>query len=280
MFGRKQKRSVEIGRGPAFSYYRGQQSQVKSPRSSQNIKKHNLNWLRVLPSLTALAICLGIVLYNLYITPAAAIQAEGQNLYRPFDDYRQGIKDIMGSTIFNRSKITFNSETIEEKILETFPEISSASVAVPLVGHQPIVGIRFAEPKLRFSSAGKQMILDESGKVLPLDSVATPLPEVVDESGINYKIGDRALTREDVAAIISTNAEVTANGRKLSSIKIGTAPQEFTVQFEGESYFIKLSFEYPIRQQLGAMWAVLDRLGADKPKSYLDVRLAERVFVL
>lgn len=230
--------------------------------------------------MAALAACLGIVLYNLYITPAAVVQSEGQNLYRSFDVYEQGIKDVISDSILNRSKITFNSQSVEKKILETYPEISSATVTVPLVGHEPVVGIRFAEPKLKFISAGKQMVLDESGKILPLEAVSAPLPAVTDDSGISYKIGDRALTRQEVLFISVAAAEVAANSRTIANIKIGTAPKEFSLQFEGEAYFVKFSFEYPIRQQLGAMWATLERLGGNKPKTYLDVRLAERVFAL
>ena len=275
---KKLKQRASIGSAPTFSYYRSS-SPVVTPRKDKN-PKNSPSWLKFLPSLIAIVACLGLVVYNLYISPGASVQAEGQNLYRPFEAYQRGINDILGSSILNRIKITFNSESIEQKILEAFPELSNVTVAVPLVGHDPVVGIRFAEPRLKFMSDGKQMLLDVSGKVLPLEDVAANLPTVTDESNISYKIGDRALTRQEVAAISSTASEVNANSRKILSVKIGTAPKEFNIQLEGEDYFVKLSFEYPIKQQLGALWAVLERLGNDKPKSYIDVRLGERVFVL
>lgn len=65
-------------------------------------------------------------------------------------------------------------------------------------------------------------------------------------------------------------------------MRIGAAPQELALHLEGESYYVKFKLDNTAREQVGAFWAVLDRLQAEgkKPATYVDVRLSERVFVL
>ncbi|MDO8335230.1 MAG: hypothetical protein Q7T74_00385 [Candidatus Saccharibacteria bacterium] len=287
MFGikkRTRRQPVSTRSKQSFSYFHGQASQGRPPRNNP-IKASRPgvgSYWRLVPSLLALVACLATIGYSLYIAPTAVLRTEGAALFRPSDDYRLGINQILSGSLLNRSKLTFDSTKLEQEILDLYPEIAGVTVAVPLVGHTPVIGIRFADPTIKFVSGAQQMVLDNTGKVLPLVATNAALPVVSDESGIVYESGDRALSSDEVSALISVHSEILANDKKVASMRIGVAPKEFALQLEGESYYIKFKLDHTAREQVGALWTVLERLVAEgkKPATYIDVRLAERVFVL
>lgn len=289
MFGRAKKnrrQPVSTSGGAKFSYFHSQSARVNQPKNSTKAKGPKLAakaYWRLVPTFLALAACLATIGYSLYISSTVAIRTEGAALFRAADEYRLGINQLLSRSILNRSKLTFDSTKLEQEILDLYPEIAGVTVAVPLVGHTPVVGISFADPTIKFVSGAQQMVLDTTGKVLPLVATNAALPVISDESGITYRAGDRALSSEEVSALLSVHSEILANDKRVASMRIGVAPKEFALQIEGESYYVKFKLDHrTVREQVGALWVVLDRLASEgkKPNTYIDVRLAERVFVL
>jgi len=281
---KSRRRVANLRSKPTFSYFHSRPTQNRAlPSSASKAPLIAISsYWRLVPSFLALAACLAVLGYSLYIAPTVVIRTEGAALFRPNDEYRLGINQILSRSLLNRSKLTFDSAKLEEEISDLYPEIANVTVAVPLVGHTPVVGISFADPTIKFVSGTAQMVLDNTGKVLPLVATNAALPLVSDESGIAYKAGDRALSSEEVTALISVYSEILANDKKVSSMRIGVAPKEFALQVEGESYYVKFKLDNTAREQVGALWAVLNSMSAEgkKPATYIDVRLSERVFIL
>lgn len=283
MFGKNSRRRPANSKtAPVYSYYQQKRPDNKlKSKPARNPSQSKRSW-HMIPTFLAAFACVATLVYSLYVSPNIVLKTSGTAFYRDKQTYVNEINQMLSGSVLNKSKLTLNSSALEQQILKKYPEVASVTVALPLVGRTPIVGITFAAPAMRFVSVGQQLILDTSGKVLPISNLDVTLPMVTDDSGIAYKVGERALTSEEVEAITTVYDEILAHERKVANIKIGTAPKEAQLQIEGENYFIKFKLDKTAREQVGALWASLDKLASEgkKPATYIDVRLSERVFVL
>jgi hypothetical protein len=175
-----------------------------------------------------------------------------------------------------------STRDLENKIIQKFPEISAAAVSLPLVGTRPVIGIVFNKPVLAVQTHQKMLLLGEDGRVLAEAEGATDLlPKLSDDSGLDYKPGQRLLLADEVRFILDLVNEVKSQGLTVQEIIIGTSPQDVIIKLSGDSYTVKLNFGFDVRQQLGALWATKLQIKNENknPVEYIDVRLGERIFI-
>ncbi len=292
--------SISSTKPKSFTYYRGSERLPNSP-SHTNIetqKRHmassGLHGVKkrlpkikasTLPTVLAIVAVLGALLTNTIISPGnISYKFQGwSEVFSPKEEYQSAIKAIFKKNISAHFKLTLQSRELESQIKKQFPEVSLASVSLPLMGNQPVVGLSFNSPALIVKNTTGKYLVGNDGRVLRMvGTTEANLPIVEDRSGVELKSGERVLNSDDTSFLVFVNQEVIANNLTVENIIIGDSPRDIRLQITGDDYFIKLNFTYDERQQLGALWSYRDKVGQDAsytPSEYLDVRIAERVFV-
>ena len=82
---------------------------------------------------------LGLLVYDLILSSTVNISTI--NLTRisgiymhPTITYKQAAENLLSKSIANRTKATINTTKIDNELLQEFPELSTVSVQVPLIG--------------------------------------------------------------------------------------------------------------------------------------------------
>ena len=283
----------------AFSYYA--QRSVRSDNTgrsdpSREEPAHSKNFLESVfqrAGLLILAIVIVVIVINNLIlssTPRVIAVASGSQQYflHSKADYEASIASILKQSVWNTTKLTINAEGVGKKIQEQFPELASVSVALPLLGHRPVVYIAPNQPALIISAHNDSFIVDTSGTaVLPVTQLPSgaklTLPVVTDQAGVQILAGHQALTADNVAFIQQVSAQLKAGGVSISSLTLPRVASELDVYISGQPYFVKFNMHASpedARSQAGTFIAVQKKLQSESitPSQYIDVRVDGRAY--
>ena len=274
---------VAGGRSSAFSYHANRTEQEynlgrSQPRDQDTRRKERLvrYWRQRLGMLLAgivLIICVLDVLH-LSATPNIIPLATSSNnsFLQPTAVYQQAAAKLFASSVFNDNKVTINSQAIQSKLKQQFPEFSDVSVTLPLMGHRPIVYIAPTSPGLLLKTASGDFVLDTNGKALLASSqvdnlTKLQLPTVVDQSGLRVAVGSTALPGTSVKFIQTVVGELQAKSVKFSSLTLPNTAYELDVTPSGAGYYVKFNLHQDSAlQQIGTYLAVSQRLAAQSIK--------------
>lgn len=200
--------------------------------------------------------------------------------------YRQSVQDVLGTSVFNRNKLTVDTAAIRTGLLQNYPEVKNASVELPLFGHNPQIYIEPYKPSfILTTTAGNAFLLDATGRALATTSQITDIEKlnlltVQDRSGLAVTLGNRALPGSTVDFVQTVIAALRAKQIEPSALVLPAATSELDVSITGEPYFIKYNLQGDALAQAGTYLATRQRLEKDgiKPVEYVDVRVPERSY--
>jgi hypothetical protein len=201
--------------------------------------------------------------------------------------YQETAERLLGSNLLSSNKLTINTAHIEQQMMDEFPELAQVHIAIPIVGHRPIVYIRTSEPVLLLATSGGQTYLvDENGRALAAavhvrHLAALNLPVVHDESGLSVESGQIALSRATALFIHEVVAQFTAKQVTVAQYKLPAGTSELDVYPAGKPYRVKFNFQHDTAvQQAGTYFAVAHKLESDGvvPAEYIDVRIDGRAY--
>lgn len=199
--------------------------------------------------------------------------------------YESVAKSVMKRSIFNKSKFTFNTRQFKEDLQKEMPEIKDVTISVPLVGNKPVAGVTFVRPLYVFSVSGDDYIVGENGVLLAnANDVSSEkknqLHSITDEAPLEVSVGKPVLLSSDIKFIDTMYKALEAAGIQVGSAKLPLGAGELHVQPAGQKYVIKFLLSGDATQQVGAYIATTKYNQASAvPNEYVDVRLAERVFI-
>jgi hypothetical protein len=307
MFGRKPKQStpasdpmrrqVQRGNAPqAFSYYSSRaytpserRAKPQSPKNQQDEKKQKRKFsmpmlLSGLPFwllMVVVCVCLVKVLL-LSDSPKIVVvgNSDVSDYMRADAVYAAAAQKLLDSSVTNRCKLTVNANGVTQALKREFPELQDVSVSIPLVSNRPVVYIQPASQSLVLQSTSGNYSINDTGFVLSkLVILPEGAPTVVDQSGLIPIPGKQLLPSGTV-----TFTETVAYQFKAAHLSISTfvlpsgSPYELDVRLEGQPYMIRFNLESSPLVQSGAAIATIQQLGSTKPSSYIDVRVAGRVY--
>ncbi|HVX47990.1 MAG TPA: hypothetical protein VHA05_01395 [Candidatus Saccharimonadales bacterium] len=203
---------------------------------------------------------------------------------RNSSEYQAAANKLLSSSIWNRNKVTINTDQISRQLISQFPELSSASITLPLLAHRPILYVQPAEAALVVAANNGAFVVDQNGRALmPSANLPTAhnLPQVVDKSGLTINIGHQVLTSDDVTFIQTVLAELAAKHIQVSSMVLPAESRELDAYIDGQPYFVKFNLANDdARQQAGTYLATAAELQGEHvtPKSYIDVRVDGRAY--
>ena len=203
-------------------------------------------------------------------------------------DYQRAVTASLRNSLLNSNKITVNTRSVVQALRQQFPEIYDASLVLPLIGHRPTVYIELTRPSIVVHTASKAIVVDSTGRALmtSVDSAAyndLKLPALKDESNIQLKVGDVALSSSNVVFIEDVVRQFTSQSIGIAKLVLPAGKEELDVYPKGATYRVRFNLhETTSREQAGTFFAVRQRLQkhGDTPKQYIDVRLAGRAYYL
>lgn len=219
--------------------------------------------------------------YSLVVKPEPIIKANDYS-YRPAKVYARAAAELLSSAK-NRTKMTLEESSIAGPLRSRFPEISSMSIELPLVGQRPILHLTIAKPTLRLSGNDQSYIVDSEG-VAVARSADLPaiknLPLLNDQTGYDIKTGQQALSISSVKFISTLLAECKRAHIPVKSLTLPLAPLELDLRTSDEPYFVKLYLDGNALVQTGQFLAARHKFasGGGQPTQYLDVRVEGKVF--
>lgn len=190
------------------------------------------------------------------------------------------------ATPANSNKLTINTDAIIRTLKKQFPELTTVSISLPVMGNTPTVYVQPAMPVLILATQQNGLqVLDSDGRALITANQAKDLdkrklPVVTDESGLSIATGKVALPRTNVAFIEEVVWQLRQKGVDPASLTLPAGASELRVRIDGAGYFIKFNTLGNAREQVGGYLALKDHLAKERkaPKEYIDVRVEGRAY--
>jgi hypothetical protein len=283
-------------RGQAFSYYARRSTPAGQVDTANLQRAKPPLWLRAkrfVGSRAAvfggLAVVIALILANSLLSAAPHVAVEsglGDSVLQSDEVYQQASREILNSSVLNRSKLTINAAKISQDLEERYPEIGHATVTTSFFGHQATIHIQSATPSLILTtSEGQSYIVDEIGRlVLPADransAILQTLPHITDQSGLKVKPGQGVVPANTVQFIRVVEAELQAKQLAVSSLTLPANTSELDVRITGLPYIVKFNLLNDARLQSGTFLATKSQLDNEHiiPGSYIDVRVDGRAY--
>lgn len=275
---------------PVFSYYSSRSGGDVERGRYEPPKTHRrgLERLKHLPTTLALIALVGCVFYasilNNHPRVMIAASSTGKPLQRPSKVYEDYISKQLDSSVLNKSKLTFDSNSVTEGLQKQFPEVANAIVTIPLIGHRPVVHIAVSSPAFILGSTSGAYYISTDGKPLVrVNDVANPLSNMItvtDETNLPVTIGKQILPTDTVTFITGVIKQLQATKTPIQSVTLPLEANELQVRIVGQPYAVRYNTLGDPRIETGTFLAVKKRLegSGDIPKEYIDVRVEERAY--
>jgi hypothetical protein len=300
---RRPQPSTDADKRPqAFSYYSqrsgntptaGRQPLDPELARQENIKMDSspTEWWRSRPVVIAGSVAgiilLGVVL-NLSGDPKVVPVTKGGNSYflQDMQVYQQTAAKRLGSSLLNKNKLTVNATGLEQELDRQYPEISKATVSIPLIGSRPTVYIEPNRPSfiLTTSDSGAYLMDDAGRALVSISQISDPgelsVPTIEDRSGVRVTLGSQALPSTTVAFAETFVRYLKAAGVEFGNLTLPAASSELDIAIKGKPYLVKTNLMGDARLEAGTFLAAKGRLEKDKttPVKYIDVRVPERAY--
>lgn len=202
--------------------------------------------------------------------------------------YSEAIRVYSLENSFAQQAWTVDGAQAERFVLGTFPEVASARLKpAHLLNPSLRMELSFRSPQYVWKDASNQpKYIDSKGRLFSenLTSVdEASLIQIDDQSGIVIETGNAAVSQQTLSFIGGLQGELKPvyKGKKvLKRVIIPVSTREVRVVPEGESYYIKMSTERSLAEQVGELRSLLGFLRSKKitPKQYIDIRLEDKAF--
>lgn len=272
-------------------YYRSKQPEVvvkkaKDVFSKRIVGRQVTSNARSLPTYIALGIIVLCVGYIVTLNGRVSVVLGNQDSLRQPTYYREVINNILSQQLTSKTKISLDTHAFKEKILIALPEVKDATIAIPLVSRQVTVGLSFVTPSYVYTVNNTDYIVGSNGVILAevkdLDAAKVQgLRRITDLAPLNVRVGQTVLLSSDIAFIDTVFKQLAAVNKEIETITLPQGAGELFVKLQNVPYSIKFSLLTDVNQQVGAYIATINQLQKEGalPVEYIDVRLAERVFV-
>jgi hypothetical protein len=302
---KRKKKSVEperrrvagVGRTTAYAYHarRSEEDATLGRRMFRDAlekrvkKKQNRQFKQRFVAVLVLLAALAGLIYMLGLSTDPQVLPVDDTqvpLLHPLADYQKAARKAMNSSIFNRNKITVNTGAISSALKRQFPELSIASVNLPVFGRQPTIYLASADPVLALTTLDSHTyIIDATGRAIgfatPAETSRLHLVPTKDMSGTPVKLGQRVLAADGMAFIQTILYQMQQKHVVVTSLTLPAASSEADLYIDGAHYYGKFNLASDTaREQAGTFLATKHYLEGKglSPQEYIDVRVDGRAY--
>ena len=192
---------------------------------------------------------------------------------------------LASSSVFNKTKWTFNAAKLDQGMQQAFPELANVQTTLPLLGNTPTIHLDPGTPTLLLKTTTNQTYLvDQRGVAVATatSGQSEGLVMIDDQSGIAVQPGRPALPTSTVAFIHTVISQLKSQKITLTTAALPPRSSELDIHIAGSNYIGKFNLQGDARQQAGTFAAVKGSLDAAHAGvgQYVDVRVPERAYYL
>ena len=286
LFGGKKKqrprKSLSRPSRVPLTYYKSAKNEpAASPFKPINKKPKSR---RIIPKVTYLLLIsvlfLGLI-YSLLVSAKPRIIASSLS-YRPQKSYEEAAAANLAK-LKNRTKLTFDEKDLVNSLKKQFPEISSATVELPLFSHVPVIRLNVAAPSFVLKNSDTLYVIDSEGKVVGRAAnfpQAKNLPALTDVLGSSASLGKQVISSSSVTFIETLILQLKHGNVPVGSLELPQAAQELRLRTADRPYFVKFYLDGDPLRQSGQFLAARHNFDSkgQQPAEYLDVRIPGRIF--
>ncbi len=279
----KERKRPARRRPPISNYYRsgastaGKDSPFK-PRvvKTSRVKKY---LIRTIDALLVIGL-VALLIHSLIVNPNPKVIVSDTSVHS-HNNYQDSADTYVRPIRFH-NKITFDTNAITADFKRDYPEVSAASVELPIFSQRPVIRLQVAPPAFYFKSGDKDYIVDANGYAVGTKQqyISSKLPEVFDQSGFTASLGKHVLSSQSVAFINYLVAQCNISKIKIKSLILPAAPAELDLHTVDQSYFVKFYLGGDAPTQVGQFLAARHDFAQKntQPSTYLDVRVCGKIF--
>lgn len=194
-------------------------------------------------------------------------------------------KELMGSSVFNRTKLSFQSSVITSKLVQKFPAVRAVDIHFSFFGGEPRFVIYPKDPSLIVQEgADSYYAVDASG--IPFEQVdlanatSAGLPILKIGNVDSVSIGQQLVPSGYVSFVSSLDYQISHSGISIVSLDLVAGGEELDATISGHKYKVKFNVLGNARQQAGEYLAARSYLTKHRitPGKYLDVRVEGKTY--
>jgi cell division septal protein FtsQ len=224
---------------------------------------------------------IALLAYSLAIKPNSVIEINSQSYQQKITYQKEANKILSGVKYTN--KITFDEQGIINKMQKQFPEITSASIELPIFAQSPVIHLQIASPSFILTSSTGSYVVDSQGVAVAKTSEfngAQNLLVVEDQSGFNAEVGKQVMSADAVNFINTLTRQSEHAKVTISSLTLPKTAQELDLRTKDKPYFVKFYLGGDALLQAGQFLATRHQFDAsnNQPVEYLDVRVPGKIF--
>lgn len=204
------------------------------------------------------------------------------------EQYQQAAAKHLGSSVWNKNKITVNTGKASADLQKQFPELADVAITLPLIGHRPIYHLRANPPAFILQAINGSYVLDSGGKALiakdaASESTIKDLTTITDQTGLRAQIGKQVLSSSEADFMRTVVDTFAAKNITVTALVLpADGAHELHVRLAGKAYLVKFNMldNKTARQQAGTYLATINSLSAQNivPAQYVDVRVLGRAY--
>ncbi len=275
--------------------YSSKRAEVGSQTSRQSINELNKKRQQTksgfylnIPALIVLILFLCGIIYASTLSGNIKIKllSDNKNItLRERSVYQKTVDDFIRKSVFNRSKLMFDSQGLTAELKQEFPEIADIDISMPLLSRHIEVKLQLTKPSFLLDSKQNLFLVGNNGVALLKASDIEDLPSlnlltVTDQSTLEVELGKPAIPKEHAQFINLAVEQLQKQGFEVENLTIPTNLYDLHIKLKGLSYYIKLNILEDPKQQVGSFIALKQHLDSkgQAPAEYIDLRVGERVF--
>jgi hypothetical protein len=196
-------------------------------------------------------------------------------------EYEAYIASRLEDNVLRQTKLSVNTESLEQSLLREFPEIADASIIIPLISRDLIIDVIPATAFVALEIDNNLYGVDAYGRVFTqYQSFSEQVPVVTDVNTEDIELGSRVLPAQTVQFIDSLVYLMSEQDIEIDTMTLPQIANELHMKVRGETYVGKFDIGRDVRLQAGTFVAVRSQLREQNiaPKNYIDVRVQERAF--
>ncbi|KKW25557.1 MAG: hypothetical protein VE99_C0001G0194 [candidate division Kazan bacterium GW2011_GWC1_52_13] len=245
---------------------------LRLPQVRVDLSRGSSAWWSKLAVLIGLGL-VGYLIFGTSMFTLDTLRVAGTHLTDP-----QTVQDVLFPHGFTRiNALTWWEGRARRKVL-SLPQVQEVHFSKNLISDTLIVEVTEQQTAIVWQTAGEKFLVNRYGVVYDRAEEGSPLLTIEDLKNIPVSLNQRIITPEFLDFVTSFAANLP---RKTNLVirRITVPETTFEVEMEtSEGWRIILDTTSSYEEQLNNLVRVLQEMGDQKPREYVDLRVGKKVF--
>jgi cell division septal protein FtsQ len=235
----------------------------------------------VLVVVLIMAIPVWLLISNFTATVSVGLTNVGISKNVDMRKYQNSIQDYLDQNPLSRLTFFLNQSNLSDFVTAKLPEVSSVTQSRAVGIGTTSFAITMRTPVAGWQINNKQYFVDSKGIPFQQNYFLPPSVQIVDNSGIAYKLGTTAIASNRFLSFIGRVVSgVKTNGYTvIQAVLPPNTTRELDIRLKEVNYYIKLSIDRPAGEQVEDMVTAIRYFSMHgQTPQYIDVRVSGKAF--